>query len=117
MRVPFLNVKTSYNQAHNREATWNTENWEKMEWKFPRLDLDAWACPLPTDQGMTRNRSVFCTAIWNSAATSSIQPKSTAHTRTRSWLAVSSGKLIAIKWWSPPSLVFASVPVERGWLT
>src|ERR1700693_1900899 len=57
--VPFISLRTSHKETHNGEEIWNTENWERMDRRFPHLDLDAWECPLLMDQRMTRNHFEF----------------------------------------------------------
>src|SRR5882724_6602934 len=72
-------------EAHIGEEIWNTENWERMDRRYPHWDLDAWECPSPMDQRMKRNPFEFFAAIWSLAATSSIRPKSMVRTRMRNY--------------------------------
>src|ERR1700694_228472 len=97
-----------------REETWNTENWQRMDRRFPHWDLDAWECPPPMDQRMNRNRFEFFADILSSVATSSIRPKSTVRTRTRNCLDVSCARFLAIASSSRQSLASVSVPTESG---
>src|ERR1035438_6818380 len=110
--VPSVRLWTSLKGTHNREETWNTEDWGRMDHRFPRWDLDAWECPQPMDRRMTRNPCKFFADIWSSAATSWIPPKSTAHTKTRNCWDVSCARYLATAWSSPPSLASVSVPTE-----
>ena len=45
-------------------GTSNTENWERMDRKFPRWVLDAWECPTPMDQRMKGNQFKLFTLIF-----------------------------------------------------
>src|SRR5882724_13598445 len=72
-------------EAHIGEEIWNTENWERMDRRYPHWDLDAWECPSPMDQRMKRNPFEFFAAIWSLAAISSIRPKSMVRTRMRNY--------------------------------
>jgi hypothetical protein len=45
-------------------GTWNAENWERMDRKFPRWDVDAWECFTPMDQRMKGNHFKLFTLIF-----------------------------------------------------
>src|SRR5882672_9603632 len=53
---PLLKPYRSLDSEHPRrqptvgEGKWNTEDWDRMDRKFPRWDSDAWECLPPMDQ-------------------------------------------------------------------
>src|SRR5438128_10511272 len=70
-----------------RSRSWKSAVLGKMAPRFPHWDLGAWGCPLLTDRLMKQNRSVFCTAICNLAATFWTPPRSTGPTRMKNYWA------------------------------
>ncbi len=49
--VPFIKLRTSLEEHPQGEKTWNTENWDGMDRRFPHWDLDVWECPPPMASG------------------------------------------------------------------
>src|SRR5438046_8049857 len=71
----------------SRSRPWKSVVLGKVVPWFPHWDLGAWGCPLLTDRLMKQNRSVFFTAICNSAAIFWTPPRSTDPTRMKNYWA------------------------------